>query len=403
MSDLYEVSLYDTEGVKQGILQGWEYLDFTQKLNGPWYHNLRYEVSSKDVPGEEYIALLRNTVDVDWILRVVRTDSVTGAKALVYEGFNRTIVDQSKKEGSIIFNLYGSGYTELLSRRVVIPPVGTENSDKLGRAETIMKQFVNEQAVTPVNSSRILPGLTIESDLGAGVTLPYKARYTNLLTVLEQIAESGGVDFGVVGKGTVESPQVGEFVFRVVVLWGTDRSVENEDGNAPTIISTALNNMGIAIHSRNRSEEKNIVYVLGAGEGINRLVAEQQFTGIQDSPWNRREAAVDARSESSLGGLAVVGTDYLDEHKAQEILSFNILQTPSCRWLTHWGLGDLITARYYDRIFRQKIVEVSVRVSKGEGNAVHEFISGELEVFVPFWLLGVEGYSELGATTILGA
>lgn len=402
MADLYEVSIYNTEGVKQGILQGWEYLDFTQKLNGPWYHNLRYEVSSKDVAGEEYIALLRNTVDVDWILRVVRTDSVTGTKALVYEGFNRTIVDQSKKEGSIIFNLYGSGYTELLSRRVVIPPSGSENSDKLGNAETIMKEFVDEQAVNPVDTSRIIPGLTIETNLGRGGSLPSKARYTNLLTVLGQVAEGGGVDFGVIGAGTVESPQVGQFIFRVVPLWGLDRSVENEDGNDPTIISTALNNMGIAIHSRNRSEEKNIVYVLGAGEGINRRVVEQPFTGIQDSPWNRREAAIDARNEGSLAGLAVVGTDYLDEHKAQEILTFNIIQTSSCRWLTHWGLGDIVTARYYDRVFRQKVIEVSVRVSKGEGTAVHEFISGELEIFVPFWLLGVDGYSELGDTTILG-
>lgn len=398
MADLYEVILYDDLGARQAILQGWEYLEFTQRLNAPWNHNLRFHLRHT-INNNKLLDLLQNQIAEDWIIRVKRTDALTGVKDTVYEGLNRTVVTQAKDRGSLLINLYGSGYTELLTRRVVVPASGTESSDKTGPAETIIKAYVDEQAINPVDPDRIIVGLANEPNAGTGNPVTYSARYTNLLSVISKLAEDGGIDFGIIG-GSI----VGEFNLRVVPEWGLDKTVVNGVGRNPVVFDDNAGNMGIPIHSRNASEERNFVYVGGSGEGINREIYTLGWGGISNSINNRREAFVDARREKTTEGLRLDAIEYLRKYEARDTLTFNVLQTPSVRWLTHWGLGDTITSRFYGQEWHQKIEEVTVRVSGGGrgSTGAHEYISAEMRIVNMPWLLGVPGRSELDFTTILG-
>lgn len=397
MADVYEVYAHDPTGQKNIVLQGWEYFEFTQRVNSPWNHNIRYGISYKDKEGQKIVQFLRETIDVDWIIRAFRTDPVSGARVLVYEGLNRTIVDQVKANGSILVNLYGVGYTELLSRRVVVPLAGYETSDKAGNAETIIKQYVDEQSVNPADTDRIIPGFSIETDSSFGRYTTYSALYTNLLSVVSKISVDGEVEFGVVG-GSVP----GTFVLRVLPAWGTDRSTNNLNNNNPVQFDVEAGNMDIPIFSRNRSEERNVVYAGGRGEGINRLIIERHNINLNDSPLNRREGFLDLRNARSESDLSTAALEYLDKYEAQSKLTFNVIQTQSLRWLTDWSLGDIVTAKYFGRLFDQRITAITVRVGTGAGQGQREFVEPEMETLAHAWLLGIDGRTELGETTILG-
>lgn len=397
MADLYEVYAHDPTGQKKIVLQGWEYFEFTQRINSAWNHNMRYGISYEDKEGQVLAEFLRETVDVDWIIRAFRTDPVTDERVLVYEGLNRTIVDQVKADGTILVNLYGVGYTELLSRRVVVPPTGYESSDKIGNAETLIKAYVNDQAVNPADADRIIPGLSIEPDGSFGRLTSYSALYTNLLSVVSKIATDGEIEFGVVGGVTP-----GTFALRVLPAWGLDKSTNNLNGVNPVQFDVAAGNMDIPIFSRNRSDERNVVYAGGRGEGINRRFLETHNINLNDSPLNRREGFLDLRNARSDSDLSTASMDYLDKYEAQQKLTFNIIQTESVRWLEHWSLGDIVTSKYFNRTFDQRIKSVTVRIGTGSGQGQREFIEPELETLAHAWLLGIDGRTELGETTILG-
>jgi hypothetical protein len=374
MADLYEIFAYDPTGTAEMVLQGWDYLEFTQRINAPWNHNLRFSIAAKDFANQEYVSFLRDTIDKDWILRIRRTDPLTKLRSTVYEGFNRTIVDQAKGNGSIIMNLYGSGYTELLTRRIVLPPTGLESSDKTGKAETVIKAYVDEHAVSPTDAARVIPGLSIEADAAAGNTVSYSARFTNLLSVIKKLSSDGEVDFGIIG-----GPTVGTYILRVQPSWGVDRTPGNPTGVDPVIFDLEAGNMDIPIYSRNSSDERNFLYIGGAGEGVNRVILTFSTPAVSDTPLNRREAFQDARNEKTTAGLQVNAINYLDTYKAKETLTFNMIQTPSVRWLKHWNLGDLVRAKYYNRNFTQHILSVTVRVGTGAGQGQNEYISPEME------------------------
>lgn len=370
----YDIRIFDHDGNFVWLLNEYEYLEFSQRINDSWNHNIRINKGYNDPD----LVMLRS-FERDYIIQIRRTDPVLGTTELVYEGFHRTTVDQVKMDGSVIITMYGTGYTNLLKRRVIVPPAGQENSIKSGVAETIIKEFVDEQCVSAVDPARIIPGLSIETDASRGGAADYSARYTNLFTAVSRCAEQGLVDFGVVGGANR-----GEFELQVRDLWGSDRRVGNTAGNVPTKFDVTLNNMLIPILSRRGTDEVNFVFVGGQGEGINRTIQEEQnATAMAVSPWNRSEAFVDARNESAVAGLTTRGQAYLQENRARIELTFNIQQTLGTRWLRDWELGDLVTAVYGGYTFEKKIVEVSVVVSAGTtGQAQIEVISLEMEDIV---------------------
>jgi hypothetical protein len=314
---------------------------------------------------------------VDWIFLVRRIDPVANISHLVYEGFNRTVVDQFDSHGNIIFNLYGVGFTELLQRRIVVPPTGSETLVYSGYAETAMKDFVNSQCINPADLARRVPGLTNEVNSSTGNPVTYSARYTVLGTVINKCAVDGEVDYGIVGGDPAVGGTVGDLEFQVRPTWGTDKRVGNTFGNIPTIFDASYNNMAIPIYSVNSSGEKNYVYVGGQGQGVDRIIRQNSnVDGLAKSPWNRREDFADARLENTTSALDLYASDLLNTYKIKRSLTFNVIQTIGTRWGVNWNLGDIITSRYYEVQTDQKIVEITARISPNQNT---ETISAEFE------------------------
>lgn len=369
----YDIYFFDHSATRVFLLQGFKYLEFHQRVSSPWNSVMRIESAAED---PVLINFFRNILERDFITEVWRTDEVTGDRDLVYEGFHRTLIDQVKNSGIVVFTLYGVGYSQLLKRRIILPITGQEYNSKSGVAETVMRDFVSDSAISPVDADRIISGLSNDIDVAVGSTAEYSARYTNLFTVISRLAEQGGVDFGVTKDTTV-----GTFLFEVRELWGTDKTHGNSDGNVPVVFDVTLGNMLIPILSKNGGDEVNFVYIGGQQQGVSRIIeTRQDAAAVAASPWNRHENFVDARSEDDTDGLQTRGQAVLDEQGYKEVLTFNVQQTAGTRWIRDWVLGDLITARYAGQQFHKKIVEVTTQVSAGEsGEAQIEGISVEME------------------------
>lgn len=358
-SNLYEVRIYDHAGSFQIMPYNISRLEFHQRINLPWNHQITIELSVDDPLAEELRAVTK-----DWFIVFYRTDPISHLREKVYEGWHITTVDQARITGDLIFNLYGSGFTQMLQRRVVIPPPGLPQSVKTGAAETVFKSYVSDCMVSPLDITRIFPGVTLEPDAGGGELIDYSSRYTNLMTVCENIADAGKLDFGVKG-----GQNLGEFVVCARELWGKDRRYGNPAGNIPTVFSLDYGNMTIPIFSTNSSDEKNYVYVGGGGEGENRIItAVSDPDAIILSPWGRKEAFVEGRQEDTITGLVTVGRTYMEQYRTTRDFTFDLRSVTGGHWMIDWELGDLITARYFNNVFDKKIIEVGVVVS-GEASA----------------------------------
>jgi hypothetical protein len=369
-TELYTVNLYDSAGIFQGELRKWNRLEYHQRISGAWNHQLTFNIS----PDDSYVSFIR-AIQPDWIIIIYRIDPITLIKELVYEGLNQTVMEQAQATGNLIFNIYGVGYTQLLMRRVVVPPTGLSHSTHSGPGESVLKMFVDESMVTPSDTTRVFPGVTIEPDLGRGKYTSYNSRYINLLTVCQYIAENAIIDFGVIGS---DPPKT--FMVCARPLWGKDRRVGNPDGNAPVIFDYNLNNMDIPILSLNYSEEKNVAYIGGTGEAEDRTIEILINTdALLLSPFARKEAFVEGRQEDTTDGLLSLGAAYLEKNKALKTLTFDTTQHPNLRWLREWSLGDVVNSTYASYVFDKHIVEIKVIVTAASSATSVESISIEME------------------------
>lgn len=366
-TNLYEVRFYDHDGAFQILPKNVVRIEFHQRINAAWNHQVTLEYSKDD----DQVSIIRS-IAPDWYVRIFRIDPITQIRSLVYSGLHITLVDQARANGDLIFNLYGSGYTQLLTRRVVVPNPTYEESTKIGAAEFVLKGFIADCMITPLDSDRIFPGVSSEISTDEGEIVEYSARYINLMTVCENVANAGKIDFGL-----IEGNSVGEVIVRARSVWGKDRREGNTAGNPETKLSFLRGTMDIPIYTNNTSDEKTFVYVGGEGQGAERNVLT--VSAAYNGKWGRKEAFIEGRQQGSTLSLVSVGNAYLEDKKQTETLSFDIIQTIGSRWLVDWDLGDLITARYFDKVFDKKIVEVAVVVSGESSSQMIETVTVELE------------------------
>lgn len=309
--------------------------------------------------GSHAIALKGDTdlaleIGLDYQVEVWRRPAGSQKWVLAYEGLHRTWVWQADASGEEQFISYGASYNSLLARRIVAAYAGSAGSDKAGKAESVIKAYVNENA-GPGAADRLLPGFAVQTSGSGGNDWTGSRSWRNLLEVCQDIAYAGGGDFQVVGTG----PATFEFRWFTGQM-GTDRTIGNEN---PVVFSLQRNNMLQPVLSVNHGQEYNCVYVLGSGEEASRtvlIVASAGAMGV--SPWNRVEVSRQATNEGTTDGLTSAGVAELRAGAAQQSMGLGVAQTPECAYGVHYFLGDIVSALYKQRVDK-KIVKVSLDVT----------------------------------------
>lgn len=378
MSHHYELQIKDHSGIVQSVITQWDRLEFRHHLNDISTLTLRLDRNNPQVSN-----LLTDYQIEVW--RSFHSSSVDIDRYKEWEGFIRAGVDDIPESGDQQFISRALGYNFLLAGRHILYPSGSSQAQKSAVAETVMKEFVDENAGPGATSPpRLLAagafsGLTIEADQARGSNWTGARAYRNLLSVLQEISEANGFDFGIVGTGAAT------FEFRAKPApWGSDRSDAGLDpstglngaGNAPVIFNLERGNVRNLTYTLNRMTEVNAAIALGQGiEDDREVIQRTDAAAIAVSPWNRREGTRQANRESATAGLNAIGDAMLDELKARETLDFAVLQGGGVFYGRDYFLGDLVTGTLdTDVNVDKKIVGVAITVAQGD-----EIIQLELE------------------------
>ena len=170
--------------------------------------------------------------------------------------------------------------------RITLPPSHTAQDNKSASAETVMKHYVNGNVINPVDSKRKIPQMLLALDLNRGPHVNWQSRFKNLAEEQAEISLVSGI-----GWGARVDYNLRKWIFDVSE--GRDLTV-NQEVHSPVIFSPQFDNIKNMQYVESDLNFKNMAYIAGQGEGIERRVVELgQASGLA-----RKELFVDARDVS---------------------------------------------------------------------------------------------------------
>lgn len=171
-----------------------------------------------------------------------------------------------------------------LADRICIPPDGKTNDNITADTETVMKTFVEHNALKPTNPKRTIPRLAIAPNQKRGPTIKRGPRFDTLSEELETIGTLTGVGWNI--SIDIENKR---FVFDVIE--GADRTATQRQ-RPPVVFSPEFKTLQTLEYTESKLDQKTTAIVAGQGEGVERKVItlNDDLTGLA-----RKELYVDAR------------------------------------------------------------------------------------------------------------
>jgi hypothetical protein len=377
MAPRYQVQLKDTAGVQVALFDHFKELTFTHRVNSPGTITLQLDGNDERV----------DLFGPDSIVEVLRSDLAIGLDWYTEAaGFHRVPDDNINENGVADFISTSVGFLDLIRRRGIAWYKGTPQAEKAGTGEAVIKEYVRENAGSGASTGAgrrgygITQGLTVQSNKDEGLAWQGDRAFRLLLEVIQEVGLATGIYFDVVSTGPAT------FEFRT--YYGQRREDRrlynlvgglNPAGNPPVVFSVARGSLGDIKHLVDRTVEANAVFVLGEGEGENRLVWEEiDADAIEVSPWNRVEVFRDASNEGSdTDRLRSLGQAVLEEMKYEEALTTRkVLQLENMAYGLHYHWGDRVTLRHRGNDYHKQIIGVNGRVDDTGEHLEFEF--GEL-------------------------
>lgn len=226
----------------------------------------------------------------------------------------------------------------LLHQRIV-----WKQTNLTGTAENAIRRLVNENAISPADSNRIIPNLMLGTSSGLTETIEKQVTGDYLDKAITEIclAYNYGWDVFVSDKKML-----------LVVYTGLDRSY-NQTERPCVVFSDEFENLYNTDYQLFTEEYANTTLVGGEGEGVQRI-----YTTVNNSNagLNRYETFTDARDISQNKGnedeitlanyyklLAERGTENLASLSYTEGFSGEVLSDVSFKYGTDFFIGDIVT------------------------------------------------------------
>lgn len=236
-----------------------------------------------------------------------------------------------------------------MEQRVTMPPEGLSNDAINAPAETVMKHYITQNVISPVDQKRRMENIVLEPDLGRGEVIEWSSRYR----VLAEEQEAIGL-MAKIGWNIIPDIEAKQFVFSV------DESKDltaSQNILPPAIFSPELNSLNEMSYTESDMDFKNYAIIAGQGEGVDRRIIT-----IGDSVgFDRHELFVDARDveeekEGVNGGeptprpiedierdLTNRGNKKLSEHQHELFLEGKISEKSHLIYEKDYELGDIVT------------------------------------------------------------
>lgn len=313
-------------------VDAYEYLSWTRRYRRPgaWKCQInRYLPAAKEfVPGR-LVHFRRNGEDR---LGLIETRQIS--------------VDTSGRP-SEVWTVAGREVIGILGDRLCLHGVstGTGYDVQTGPAETVMRHYVDANAINPADYTRIVPFLSLaQVDGGRGGTTKQSARFDVLTDLLESICAASGLGYR--GRWSWDDRRL---YFEVIN--GVDRS-------ASVKLSPALGNCTIKGYNESTNLAPSVAVVAGQGEAADRMVVdvgkEAGLCGLA-----RRERFIDARDLTTEADLRQRGAEKLAEDGDTTTLEIEYIQTAMYRYGEDFDIGDIVHVEYPDiAAMDARIVEI---------------------------------------------
>lgn len=226
----------------------------------------------------------------------------------------------------------GRELKSILDRRITNPPLGLAYDYINGNSESIMKGYVDRNAVS-VDINRKFANLQIAQNLNRGISTVYQTRYKNLLDELESLSLLSGLGYGV--KLDLSNKK---FIFDIYS--GIDRKASQEV-NSRAIFCKDYDNIVTQNYKEDQKNYKNYAVIGGQGEEENRQIIE-----VEEDTLNigikRKEVFIDARDSSDVTTLEERGRTKLSEFCKLITLDTKVSEYPLI-YEVDYDLGDEVT------------------------------------------------------------
>jgi hypothetical protein len=245
---------------------------------------------------------------------------------------------QSPEDVSGVWEITGTTDEVILAQRLAYPEPTNDNVQtqafshdrRSGKAETVIKEYVDANLGSSAPNSRKVDSLVIETDLARGKDVAIAARFNNVQELIYGISESSGLGYKI---DQVDD----ELVFDVY------EPVDRSD----FIRMDVENDLLTSAEYEYASPSATRVIVAGQGEAIERLFVETSTTNSLDAEnlWARRiEVFRDARQTEFEDELIEAGEEQLAETgKTQVAISVTPSNDIEMRYLYDWFLGDRVS------------------------------------------------------------
>lgn len=357
----YVVRLYSaTTGLLVAIIDNFRFLNIERYTNS-------YDIVTLGLDGNDPVCDL---FTLDSIIEVWRRVDRIGSDWYCESTALHRTAQHELTEGKLsIFTSYSRGLLDLLRRRILAYYANTAQTLKSGPGETVIKEFVNENAGPAAGGATtrlaigLTPGLTIEASAGLGTVWSGSRSWLNLLETIQEVGALTSVDFTIERADNTSLNLIFKTFFP---QQGTDRS-------ATLVFSPTLGNMVGPSYTLSRTEEVTRVIVLGQGQDNARASVVRQSADITDSVFNIIETSIDARNQTTIAGLQTAGDLHLLKSRKQASFTFNVLQIGAVQYGADYFLGDIVTAGFGVISEVRKITAVKISLSEGRESISMEF------------------------------
>lgn len=249
----------------------------------------------------------------------------------------------------------GRSIESYLERRIVRYQTNIDDTLENG-----IRQLIDENAINPKDTFRIIPNLMLGEVQGFTDTLKMQITYDNLYDVIVSLCQSYGYGF----KIFLEN---GNLVFNLYK--GVDHSY-SQDTNPYVVFSPEFDNLINSQYITDKQDYKNYAYVFGEGEGSSRsLRAVSKRAGYVPKNLELYELYVDAKDLSTNNGeittqeygemLYTRGIEKLSECKITTAFEGEVNSNLSYQYKKDYNLGDIVqVTNEYGITTKARITEI---------------------------------------------
>ena len=315
-------------------------------------------------------ALYDRYIMVDGIIEVWRRPD--GGKLKLFNAYMYRRWSFDDVGGTDYTVINGKDGLSIAARRIVAYAAGTTFSAKTNNADNIIKEVAREActtAATDTDRDWSTIGFTVEADLSDAPSIDIAFAYQQVIDVLEKAAEASRASGTRLYYSIIPTyEQDGTLGWRLV----TNVNQPGQDLRETVTFGREFGNLTNARLEFDYSDEVTVVYALGQGTEITRVVEEvEDTTRSAKSVWARIEESYNAAGQTTTAAqVNAAGQARLSERRPRLRLTGTLVDTPNAPFGVAWDYGDYVNITHRGYQFGAVINMVNLMLDKNGQDAI---------------------------------